>query len=300
MKTYPCPFLADQWAHETYYQWRLHQSTRGLKVLSKRYGPIQRWLLIARGSDDAAKFLSLKPITQPRAQVIVRILDEQHQTEFRFGKRTFRQMPTSKRILNDGTFVFDLSEPEETLRARMGKHTKRKIQESEKDGLTVRFEHTPKDIDVLMHWLSELSKKQGIHIPSHAAVESMLRDRRALLAIAETHQQPKAAVLVYVCNHLIEVSAHNRTGFFLYGGRDPDEKRGASHAIHWHIAMHLKQLGFDWYDFGGAPPNISHGIYRFKKDFGAPHVSFGREYVWTGAPIKAILGMKSAIKSLVS
>ena len=67
-----------------------------------------------------------------------------------------------------------------------------------------------------------------------------------------------------------------RRAFYVAGGSTPEGyRRSASVWLHWSIMKQFAEQGFDVYNLGGTPESAeqpdhpAHGLYRFKKDFGA-------------------------------
>ena len=67
-----------------------------------------------------------------------------------------------------------------------------------------------------------------------------------------------------------------RRAFYVAGGSTPEGyRRSAAVWLHWSIMKQLAEQGFQVYNLGGTPESAqqpdhpAHGLYRFKKDFGA-------------------------------
>src|SRR4051794_15688575 len=104
--SYETLFLAQDWAHQTYFGWKVSSASPSVRVLSSRRSLFQRHLVLLRaaGLDLLPSVLrSLDGLRGWREIVIHdfdKVLQEHEQFHLRFTKAS-----ASERLLNVGTFV---------------------------------------------------------------------------------------------------------------------------------------------------------------------------------------------------
>lgn len=191
------------------------------------------------------------------------------------------QFPNTQRI--------DLSATEETILAQMSANARRKIRIAERKGIQIRS-GKPDDIPELFDMYSETATRNDFRIRSfeyyRTAWLEMFRAGQAHFLIA-TYQNEAIA-------HCILFHGGNGCWFFYGASRNRERNRMPNHLLQWESMRWAKGMGYEYYDFLGAPTHFHKTdplwkVYQYKRGFrgslirglGAwDHAPFPRLYQW--------------------
>jgi lipid II:glycine glycyltransferase (peptidoglycan interpeptide bridge formation enzyme) len=192
-----------------------------------------------------------------------------------FARMGFRLSPQT--IQPPRTILIDIRGDDEAILARMNQGTRRKIRQSQKNG--VRFyEGTSADVAIFNQMMQNTGTRNefGVHEPRYyqLAYDLFVREGDAALILAEHEGDPLAGIMVF---------AKGKTAWYLYGASS-DVKRNlmATYGVQWQAIQWAKGRGCTTYDLWGIPDaeadvleaefeQRSHGlwgVYGFKRGWG--------------------------------
>lgn len=178
-------------------------------------------------------------------------------------------------------FVFrlDLSPSEEELLAAMKHKTRYNINLAERKGVRVRVARDKQDLAVFYDLLMETATRDGFLVRSYRYFEQIwdlfVVKGAARIFLAEYKDQVIAGTLAFHCGD---------RAWYLYGASGNRFRSVMpNHLLQWKMIRWAKSLGCKIYDFRGVPgdsrpDNPLHGLYKFKKGFGATFTGFIGEY----------------------
>ena len=283
MSRYRSIFLEPDWALTRYYGWQNEELAPGVKILSKRYGPARRQLILSE-LDDARElrrvFHRISDRGGPTSETILH--DFANTIETDLGEARDRPLVTAgaDRILNLATYAVDLDQSEEQLLAAMSPDCRRRIRKAINDGIEVIAENAPPKarLDLFLGELGRMAHDRGLHVPARGILMQMFADRRAMLFSTGSSEGGTNFVMTYRAGD---------KAIWLHGvGRGKSSDSGQ--ILHWRVMQALQSTGVRWYDMGGVTGDENNGIHRFKKGFGGEFVNLGQEYV-TRAPLMRLL-----------
>lgn len=174
------------------------------------------------------------------------------------------------------TIVLDIEADDETLLARMNQGTRRKIRQSQKNGIRY-FEAGRADVERFTHMMRITGQRNafGVHEPAYyqRAYDLFVPDEAALI-LAEHEGDALAGVMVFACG---------RTAWYFYGA-SASIKRNlmATYGVQWAAIQWAKARGCTRYDLWGIPDEDETvleanfearsdglwGVYGFKRGWG--------------------------------
>ncbi len=170
------------------------------------------------------------------------------------------------------SMVIDITSPEEELLRRMRRSHRAYINRAQRNGLKITASNEVADLRAFYALLLKSSERQGFAVRDiryflHLREQLLTRGRGSVF-LAEIGGQPVGGVLCAQFNS----TCHN-----LYSGFDWIARQAhTNEALHWSAISWARKSGCCRYDMGGAgtsyPPtegSSGHGLYNFKKDFGA-------------------------------
>ncbi len=210
------------------------------------------------------------------------ILKEDESYRLRLEKRGF--CPRGNRLGFGGIqprFVFrlNLTPAEEEILAVMESKTRYNIRLAERKGVRVRTAEDRSDLKTFYDLLAETAARDRFLIRSFHYFEQIwehfVRRGTARIFLAEYRGRAIAGTLAFHCGDRV---------WYLYGASS-DRFRNVmpNHLLQWTMIRWARELGCRIYDFRGVPgdanpENPLHGLYRFKKGFGAQFTEFIGEY----------------------
>ena len=192
-----------------------------------------------------------------------------------FAQMGFR--PSPQTIQPPRTILIDISGDDEAILARMNQGTRRKIRQSQKNGIRY-YEGGSGDVDVFNQMMQRTGARNefGVHEPRYyqLAYDLFVREGEAALILAEHEGDPLAGIMVF---------AKGKTAWYLYGASS-DVKRNlmATYGVQWQAIQWAKARGCTTYDLWGIPdaePGVLEaefearsdglwGVYGFKRGWG--------------------------------
>lgn len=163
-----------------------------------------------------------------------------------------------------GSYVVDLSPPEDALWGAVHPKHRNVIRKAQAEGVLI--ERGPDAADLCWEMLSETMGRSRMAFMGRDAfvrlVDGLGEHIELFVAKKEGALQACAA---------IPFSRH--AAYYLYGGSAPEPSLGSSNLLHWEAMRHFKSLGVRRYDFVGARLSVEQGtklegIQRFKSRFG--------------------------------
>jgi lipid II:glycine glycyltransferase (peptidoglycan interpeptide bridge formation enzyme) len=177
-------------------------------------------------------------------------------------------------------FLLDLRPPEDKIWVGMDPHHKRYAKYGERQGLNVSEDNSSRGVDRLIelqqHARSRTQERGGDYdLPSYQAYLSLkahlLDSGYGALFLAGKDGEAMSALLV---------SIYNNRAYLIFAGTNPEGYRlRAPIFLFWNTAIELKRRGIVEWNLGGVPREAehetsqSHGLFKFKKRFGAKKVA---------------------------
>jgi hypothetical protein len=295
-RTYRSIFLAEDWAHQRYFGWRVVRDEPGLRVLGKRRAVVERFLVLLTegGPRHLDACIARLAGSLGLADIVVHDFVDAIDGARLIGGRDFRRAEQRERLLNVATFVLDLEKSEEALLSAMTSDYRRKIKKAEAAGVLVTAydRPAPEILDPFLAAFRAFAGKRGLNPADPKAIAAMYADGRAVLLVAEKDRT--------VSNYLHLYKAGDAASF-MYGLNLSKVNDGAGQYLHWQAMRRLKADGVGWYDLGGAASvDPADGIYNFKEKFGGTLVPLGTEWRHTGYTAERGLVALRAMKTLTS
>ena len=185
----------------------------------------------------------------------------------------FRTYPDGADAAPYGTYIVDLTQPEETLWRNISRSTRHNINTARKEGVRIRsgFEH----LDASYPLVRETLKRSNLPFMSYDAF------KRYALGLGENGKLMIAehGGVIQSCD-LFAFSKN--CAYAIYGGNLARQQQGANKLILWEAICWFRQLGIPRFDLVGARINPDKGskqeaINLFKERFGA---SLTQGYMW--------------------
>ncbi len=178
------------------------------------------------------------------------------------------------------TFQLDLTKPENQLLAEMKPKTRYNIRLSQRHGVEVVEDNSPKAFKIYLKLLLETTRRQRFyaHTPSYHRLlwETLSPTDIYHLFLAKYKREVLAAYIFFTFNKVL---------YYPYGASTRDHKEVmAPYALFWEAIKFGKQKGCQVFDMWGTPgpnPDPSNpwfGFHRFKQGFGAKLVEFVGSY----------------------
>lgn len=196
----------------------------------------------------------------------------------------FRTYPVGADAAPYGSYVIDLSQPEDMLWRNIDRITRQNINTARKKGVTIRngIEH----LDEAYKLIADTFKRSKLPFMNYDSF------RRFVCGLGENG---KILVADYqgVAQSYVFFAFSDYCAYAIYAGNLPAQHAGANKLLYWEAIRLFKQLGVKLYDFVGAridPEKGSkqEGINLLKKRFGARLV-VGYMWKYPLRPLKSLL-----------
>jgi lipid II:glycine glycyltransferase (peptidoglycan interpeptide bridge formation enzyme) len=173
------------------------------------------------------------------------IVDAAHESAPDFAALGFRISPQT--IQPPNTILIDIEGDDETILARMNQGTRRKIRQSQKNGINYK-EGTRADVEMFTQMMDTTGARNafGVHAPEYyARAYDLFVPQHAALILAEHEGDPVAGVMVF---------AVGRTAWYLYGASS-NVKRNlmGAYGVQWAAIQWARARGCTTYDLWGIP-----------------------------------------------
>jgi FemAB family len=196
----------------------------------------------------------------------------------------FQAYPDGAMAAPYGTYIIDLSQPEEALWANLSSSHRRKVRLAMKSGVKIimGFDHVPMSYRLIR----DTFRRSALPFMNYDRFERMV------LGFGEN-------VKVFIAEHqgavqgcaVIPYSSHS--AYYIYGGSIPEPVTGATNLLHWEAIRLFRDLRVKRYDLVGVRINPEkgskqEGLMTFKERFGGQLV---QGYIWKYAfrPLKYFL-----------
>lgn len=185
----------------------------------------------------------------------------------------FRTYPDGAIAAPYGTYIVDLSQPEEQLWGNLSSSHRRKVRLATKEGVQIKggldYLRTAYDL------VRDTFKRSQLGFMNFGAFKRYvlsLGDNVKIL-IAEHHGTAQGCIVVPFSNHC---------AYYVYGGSIPEPATGATNLLHWEAMVQFRALGVKCYDFVGVRINPEkgskqEGLMSFKQRFGG---QLHQGYMW--------------------
>jgi len=185
----------------------------------------------------------------------------------------FRTYPDGADAAPYGSYVIDLTLPEDQLWKNIGRITRQNIRTAQKDGVQVRGGH--EHVGAAYRLITDTFKRSNLPFMGAESFERFVRglgDHGSLL-VAERRGTIQSAVVFAFSEPCV---------YAVYGGNLPDQHQGANKLIYWDAMKMFRARGVARFDFYGArvdpPPGSKHAtINALKERFGATLI---KGYMW--------------------
>lgn len=176
---------------------------------------------------------------------------------------------SSDQVQFANSLTLDLTQSEETLLANMNQTTRRKIRQSDKQGVQVRSAHTTDDFQTLYRLYEMTGQRQGFIVRPFQYYldlwQTFIQRGIGHALIAEWEGQPIAGIVLF---HF------GRKAWYFYAMSSNEHRdKQPTFALQWEAIRWAKGQGYTTYDFWGAPNTFREddpmwGVYQAKRGFG--------------------------------
>ena len=199
----------------------------------------------------------------------------------------FRTYPDDAIAAPYGTFLIDLTQPEETLWNNLHSKHRNVIRNAVKKGVRVvsGLEH----VDTAYNLVEETFKRSSMSFMSRESFNRMVRalGDQVKVFVADYQGTIQGAAVIPFSDF---------RAYYVYGGTNAEPLTGASNMLQWEAIKYFRGLGVKSYDFCGVRINPEKGskqagLMMFKERFGPKLV---QGYMWK----QSLEPLKSAVYSL--
>lgn len=185
----------------------------------------------------------------------------------------FRTYPDGAIAAPYGTFIIDLTHPEDVLWGNLNASHRRKVRLALKQDVRIRtgMEYVKQAYDLVR----DTFKRSRMPFMRFDTFNKMVRSlgNNIKIAVAEHKGMIQGCTVVPFSPH---------SAYYVYGGSIPEPVTGATNLLHWETIRHFKEIGVRRYDFVGVrinPEKTSKqaGLLEYKKRFGGQLV---QGYMW--------------------
>jgi hypothetical protein len=204
----------------------------------------------------------------------------------------FRTAPRCALTAPYGSYVIDLTGPEEAIWADVSSSHRRKVRQARAAGVEIVEAGDPGEVHELVRSTFARSRLPFMGPEAFERMVRALGDNVRILCAVHDGAVQGCAVLPF--------SVH--AAYYVYGGSIPEPTTGAMHLLHWEAIAGFRAAGVLRYDFVGAridpePGSKQEGIATFKARFGG---ALRRGLIWK-APLRrlpfALYGLAARVRS---
>jgi hypothetical protein len=195
----------------------------------------------------------------------------------------FRTYPEGAAAAPYGTFIKDLSQPEEVLRSEIRKTYKQNIRKAVDAGVQIKcgLEYLDASYELIASTLKR----------SDSSFKGYEDFKKRVLAFGNY-------VKIFVAEHdgaiqgCMVAPFSDHTAYNCYAGSRPEPVLGAMHLLHWEAILQFRAAGVRYFDFQGVRINPEksskqYGILNYKQGFGGRLVE---GYLWR-YPLRPLKGI---------
>lgn len=185
----------------------------------------------------------------------------------------FRTYPDGAIAAPYGTYIIDLTQPEETLWSKLNSTHRRKVRLAEKQA--VQILSGQQHIETAYRMVRDTFKRSQISFMQLDAFNKMIRSLGDNVKIWVADHQG-------VTQGCIVVPFSQYRAYYVYGGSIPEPVHGATNLLHWEAIRFFRGLGVKSYDFVGVRINPEkeskqEGLMLYKQRFGGQLI---QGYMW--------------------
>ncbi len=176
----------------------------------------------------------------------------------------FRTHPDGAVVAPYGSYIIDLTQPEESLWKNLQSKHRNVVRNAMKKGVEIRS--GPQYLETAHELVTQTLKRSRLGFMTRGELNRLMAglDGQAKVFVADHQGQVQGCAIV-------PFSAHS--AYYLYGGSIPEPVTGAMNLLHWSAMLEFRGLGVKRYDFVGTrinPPKGSKqdGLMTFKERFG--------------------------------
>jgi len=185
----------------------------------------------------------------------------------------FKTYPDGAVAAPYGTYIIDLTQPEETLWNNLNSSHRRKLRLAIKQGIEVKS--GMQYLDTAYELIRDTFKRSALGFMNFEAFKRYTfgLNENVKVFIADHQGVPQGCVVVPFSNY---------RAYYVYGGSIPEPVTGATNLIHWEAIRYFRNLGVKSYDFVGVRINPEEGskqegLMQYKQRFGGRLV---KGYIW--------------------
>lgn len=204
----------------------------------------------------------------------------------------FRTYPDSAIAAPYGSFIVDLTQPEETLFSNLNTTHRRKIRQAIKQHVEIKcgLEYLQPSYEMVR----DTFKRSKMGFMSYAEFQRYVKSlgENIKIMVAEYQGISQGCIVVPFSIH---------AAYYVYGGSIPKPSAGATNLLHWEAMKQFRNLGVKQYDFVGVricpkEGTRQEGLYQYKQRFGGKLV---QGYIWKHSirPLKYFI-YAQAVQSL--
>jgi len=185
----------------------------------------------------------------------------------------FRTYPEGADAAPYGTYVIDLTQPEDALLKNLNSSHRRKLRLAMKQGVQVRsgMEY----LKISYELVRDTFGRSKMGFMSYGDYERYVKSlgENVKILVAEYQGVIQGCVVVPFSSH---------RAYYVYGGSIPEPHTGATNLIHWEAIRHFREVGVKSYDFVGVRINPEEGskqegLMQYKQRFGG---RLEQGYMW--------------------
>jgi hypothetical protein len=185
----------------------------------------------------------------------------------------FRVYPDGAEAAPYGTYIIDLSQPEETLWTNLNASHRRKVRLAMKSGVQIRsgLDH----LETAYRLVRDTFQRSALPFMNYDRFERMVLGlaENVMVLIAESKGIAQGCAVIPFSSY---------RAYYVYGGSIPDPMIGATNLLHWRAIQLFREHGVKHYDFVGVRINPKkgskqEGLMMFKERFGGQLV---QGYIW--------------------
>lgn len=186
----------------------------------------------------------------------------------------FRTYPDGADAAPYGSYIIDLSQPEDVLWKNIDRITRQNIKSASKAGIVIR-NATVRELDEAYLLIRDTFKRSKLPFMDRESFKSFLAGLAEYGKVLIADQQGIAQSFVVFANS-------EYCAYAIYAGNAVGQQQGANKLLYWEAIHLFKSLGVRSYDFVGARISPEKGskqeaLSLFKKRFGA---TLKQGYMW--------------------
>ena len=196
----------------------------------------------------------------------------------------FRTYPDGAEAAPYGSYIVDLTQPEDTIWKQLSESHRRKVRLATKSGVQIKT--GPDYLEAVFRLVRDTFKRSKLGFMNYPAFERQMLGLGEYVRvwIAEHHGAIQAGMVTPFSQH---------SAYYVYGGGILSPASGATNLMHWEAIRFFKQQAVKSYDFVGArirpdAESKQAGLAEFKQRFGG-RLAEGYLWKYSYSPMKYLL-----------